>query len=78
MQMFRATCGACGWTYDCIAIPVPILLAADLIQSSHCPMCGNRNRNTVGAIRDLTDAERAHLTAIAEHGVMAPPPSKND
>lgn len=78
MQMFCGTCSACGWTYDCIAVPMPLYLAAERIKSAHCPMCGNRDGNTVGPTRDLTDPERAHLEVLAAREAAAPPPSRND
>lgn len=75
MKMFRGACKACGWVYDCIVVPMAFSLAAERIQSAYCPMCGNHAGNTVGPVRDLTEAETAHLTSLAERRAATPPPS---
>lgn len=67
MQMFRARCNVCGWTYDTVVLPMPITEAARVIGASHCPMCANHRGNTCAAPRDLTDAERVHKARLVAH-----------
>lgn len=64
MQMFRATCRKCGWTFDVVALPLPLTLAVRAMENTCCPMCTNCVDNTIGAQRALTDAERAHKAKL--------------
>lgn len=74
MQMTRARCAKCNWTYDVAAAPMPIDDWVRASNAAHCPMCANRARNTVAPPRDLTAEERAHKARLA----AAPPSSANE
>lgn len=63
-QMFRGRCRKCDWTWDVVALPMPIERAAHVIGSARCPMCGNGRGNTMAEPRPLTDAERAHKARV--------------
>lgn len=64
MQMFRAKCAGCDWSFDVVVLPMDLTLAADLMMQSNCPMCGNCEANTVAPARELTDEERSHKAAL--------------
>jgi hypothetical protein len=67
VHMFRATCKSCGWLFDVCAVPMPLAKAAVNMANATCPLCGNREGNTVGAARPLTDDEMNHKTHKVRH-----------
>lgn len=73
-QMFRGRCRECGWTWDVIALPMPIDTAAQVIGAARCPMCGNGDGNTCAEPRALTEAEADHKSRL----LRRPPPAKDD
>ena len=73
LTMFRARCRDCGWSWDVVALPLPLTAATTAIKSTHCPMCANAADNTVAEARLLTDAEAAHKRRL-----LARPPHPED
>ncbi len=57
----RAKCSECSWSFDVVALPMPVDRAAAAMMQAHCPMCGNAARNTIDAPRLLSGAEYAHV-----------------
>ena len=64
MQMLRAKCRDCAWTYDCVSLPMETMAAATAIGSVRCPMCGNGKGNTIADPRELTPDERRHKETV--------------
>jgi len=64
MQMFRARCSACRWQFDVVVLPLPITIAAGAMGNTCCPMCANRDGNTVGEARALFEVEREHKAKL--------------
>jgi rubredoxin len=61
MQMFRARCGNCQWTYDVVTQPMPLDVWVRVARAAICPMCGIPDVRTVAVPpRDLTEAETQH------------------
>lgn len=73
MKMVRAECHECGWLFDVVAIPLRLEVAARAMGACSCPICGNRDRNTLDAPRELTDAEAAHKRAFEGNDRLNPP-----
>lgn len=66
MQMLRATCAECSWTFDVEALflPMRIDIVPHVMFGLSCPMCGNNKDHMMAEPRALTSDEAKHKLGI--------------